>query len=247
MKEKLTRKSSAELTRRQIDWAEFDALSDEQIAAAVRKDPDAAPIVGQSWFKSARPALTARVLDVGDRISVESKPTRPRGAATSSEPELVGAFGEKAVEAELLRRGWRTANFNSSIKNAANYDLVAWKSKRTVQLRVKTCGPGWNAFQFSMKPGQELPTAEVGDTDYTILVRMGAVREDDLFYVVPTRTLREQINAWRSEALSQARPQSDRGHWTLRLAERRGGEDRPNYGFERKWKCYLNNWRLLDH
>jgi hypothetical protein len=41
MKGKLTRKNSADLTHREIDWTEFDALTDAEIAAAVREDPDA--------------------------------------------------------------------------------------------------------------------------------------------------------------------------------------------------------------
>jgi len=34
--------------------------------------------------------------------------------------QLVGAFGEKAAKAELLRQGWQTANFNANVKNAEN-------------------------------------------------------------------------------------------------------------------------------
>jgi hypothetical protein len=114
----------------------------------------------------------------------------------SLDTQIVGAFGEKAVEAELLRRGWRTANSNTSIKNAAHYDMIAWKDDRTVQVRVKTCGPGWNAFQFSSRPEQALPVDGLPGTDYT----------------------------------------------TLRLRPIRGGEDRPNYDFEKKGESYRDNW-----
>src|SRR5277367_6778929 len=98
----------------------------------------------------------------------------------------VGAFGERAAEAELLRNGWHTANFNASIKNAADYDLIASKLGRTVHLRIKTCGPRQYAFQFSSHVGQELPTTGLAATDYTILVRMGVQRHDDCFYIIPT-------------------------------------------------------------
>lgn len=37
-----------------FDWSAFDALTDEQIAAAVAGDQDAAPIVDSSWFAQAR-------------------------------------------------------------------------------------------------------------------------------------------------------------------------------------------------
>jgi uncharacterized protein (DUF4415 family) len=39
--------------RPQTDWARVDALTDEEIEAAVRDDPDAAPIVDAEWFAGA--------------------------------------------------------------------------------------------------------------------------------------------------------------------------------------------------
>jgi hypothetical protein len=164
--------------------------------------------------------------------------------------QLVGAFGEKAAEAELLRRGWRTANFNNSIKNATDHDLIAVKGVRTVQLRVKTCGPGQDAFQFGSQPGQQLTTSNLTEGDYTILIRMGNKRDSDHFYIVPTKILREQINAHRSAFLENPRrdghPRQDLGHWTLRLNSIKGGEDRPNYGFAQKWEAYRDAWESLD-
>ena len=46
--------------------------------------------------------------------------------------QAVGAYGEKVVEAELLRLGWVPANVNASIKNAANFDIFALKDEHTV-------------------------------------------------------------------------------------------------------------------
>src|SRR5207237_3237333 len=40
-------------------------------------------------------------------------------------PQMVGAYGEKVVEAQLLRRGWIPSNVNASVKNAARFDIVA--------------------------------------------------------------------------------------------------------------------------
>jgi uncharacterized protein (DUF4415 family) len=37
----------------QMDWAAFDALTDEDIAAAIRDDPDAAPELDAEWFAGA--------------------------------------------------------------------------------------------------------------------------------------------------------------------------------------------------
>jgi uncharacterized protein (DUF4415 family) len=36
-----------------IDWSRFDAITDEEIEASVRDDPDAPPIVDDDWFASA--------------------------------------------------------------------------------------------------------------------------------------------------------------------------------------------------
>jgi hypothetical protein len=181
---------------------------------------------------------------------LEDSPPSGETDRQSLDNQLVGAFGEKAAEAELLRHGWRTANFNTSIKNAAEYDLIARKDGRTVLLRVKTCGPGQNAFQFSSRPDHEMKTSDLREEDYTILVRMGDKRQDDHFYVMPTRILREQVNAHRKAFLATMRrdgaPRKDLGHWTLRLYQVRSGEDRPNYGFAQKWKSYRDAWQLLD-
>ncbi len=49
----MKRKSHAEAERPRTDWARVDALTDAEIEAAVRDDPDAAPIVDDDWFASA--------------------------------------------------------------------------------------------------------------------------------------------------------------------------------------------------
>lgn len=49
----MKRKSHAEAERQRTDWARVDALTDAEIEAAVRDDPDAAPLVDDDWFASA--------------------------------------------------------------------------------------------------------------------------------------------------------------------------------------------------
>ena len=49
----LKRKSATAADQRQIDWSRFDALTDAEIEAAVRDDPDAVPITDDGWFASA--------------------------------------------------------------------------------------------------------------------------------------------------------------------------------------------------
>ena len=48
------KKNSGKRTRPVTDWSQFDAQTDEQIEAAVARDPDLAPIVDRNWFASAR-------------------------------------------------------------------------------------------------------------------------------------------------------------------------------------------------
>jgi uncharacterized protein (DUF4415 family) len=47
------KKSRSAVERRRTDWARVDALTDEDIAAAISDDPDAAPVLEAEWFASA--------------------------------------------------------------------------------------------------------------------------------------------------------------------------------------------------
>ena len=40
-------------SRQKTDWTKFDAITDEEIAAAIRADPDVAPELDDDWFASA--------------------------------------------------------------------------------------------------------------------------------------------------------------------------------------------------
>jgi uncharacterized protein (DUF4415 family) len=54
-----------------LDWAAFDVLTDEDIRRAVAADPDAAPIVGASWFKDAELVLPGRKRPISIRLDPE--------------------------------------------------------------------------------------------------------------------------------------------------------------------------------
>jgi uncharacterized protein (DUF4415 family) len=49
----LKQKSPNTADRPRTDWARVDALTDEEIEAAVRDDPDAPPLVDDDWFATA--------------------------------------------------------------------------------------------------------------------------------------------------------------------------------------------------
>jgi len=165
--------------------------------------------------------------------------------------QAVAAFGERAVEAELLRHGWIPANVNATVKNAADFDIYAVKNGHTVHLRVRACGPDSRAFQFGgFDPGEQVKVGKFSDTDFTVLVSMSGDRNRDQFYILPSRVVRQEIALRQSHYLSVAKrdgtARKDTGHWTLRLAKRRDGRQEPGYGLEEKWKQYLEAWSLLE-
>ena len=56
-KDALRQKSAGAANRQRVDWTAFDALTDEDIAAAIRDDPDVAPELDEDWFASATLAM----------------------------------------------------------------------------------------------------------------------------------------------------------------------------------------------
>ena len=48
-----SKKSRARNNSPKTDWARVDALTDEEIDAAIRDDPDAAPELDEEWFRTA--------------------------------------------------------------------------------------------------------------------------------------------------------------------------------------------------
>jgi uncharacterized protein (DUF4415 family) len=49
----MKKRSHPAAERLQTDWERVDALTDEEIEAAIRDDPDAAPLVDKDWFAGA--------------------------------------------------------------------------------------------------------------------------------------------------------------------------------------------------
>jgi uncharacterized protein (DUF4415 family) len=50
----MAKRSPATAPTDRTDWSKFDAQTDEEIAAAVRSDPDAAPLITPAWLDRAR-------------------------------------------------------------------------------------------------------------------------------------------------------------------------------------------------
>lgn len=165
-------------------------------------------------------------------------------------PQAVGAYGEKMVEAELLRRGWLPANVNATVKNAAEFDILAQKDGRVVCLRVKTCGIRQRAFQFNVPIGEKSSGDHLKPDDFTVLVSMGATRNNDEFWVLPTDILRDRLRAHQDEYLDTPKRdglhRKDTGQWTLWLDPLKSGDERKAYGIAEAWAKYRDGWQFLD-
>jgi len=167
-----------------------------------------------------------------NRAQAQVMASLAKAAPGRASGQFVSAFGERAVETELLRRSWLTANINASIRNVKDLDLFAAKNARSLHIRVKTCSPKED-MQFSFRPDQEITTDDIRGTDFTVVVRIGSRRDEDRFYVVPTGVVLQALAEHRRASL--ARGVKDNGHWVLKWRELRSGQSQPNYGFEKKW------------
>jgi uncharacterized protein (DUF4415 family) len=59
--ERIVRHSLEGLPKGQTDWDRVDKLTDEEIEAAIRDDPDAAPICDEAWFERAELVIPAHL------------------------------------------------------------------------------------------------------------------------------------------------------------------------------------------
>jgi len=64
---RIVRRSLAEAPAR-TDWSTSDALTDADIEAAVRDDPDAAPTLDAAWFETARMATSLQKEAISIRL-----------------------------------------------------------------------------------------------------------------------------------------------------------------------------------
>ena len=59
--EPIVRRNLEGLPEGQTDWKRVDKLTDEEIEAAIRDDPDAAPICNEQWFEQAQLVIPPRL------------------------------------------------------------------------------------------------------------------------------------------------------------------------------------------
>jgi uncharacterized protein (DUF4415 family) len=59
--ERIVRHNLEGLPKGQTDWERVDKLTDREIEAAIRDDPDAAPICNEEWFEKAQLVIPAHL------------------------------------------------------------------------------------------------------------------------------------------------------------------------------------------
>ena len=69
--DRIVRRSRANSKPVAVDWSEFDALTDENIASAVRDDPDAAPLADEEWFQKAQFVQPSNKAAINIRVDQE--------------------------------------------------------------------------------------------------------------------------------------------------------------------------------
>jgi uncharacterized protein (DUF4415 family) len=67
-KDALKRKSGGAVRGRKVDWSGFDVITDEEIAAAIRNDPDVGPELDDEWFASATLVMPQRKEQISIRL-----------------------------------------------------------------------------------------------------------------------------------------------------------------------------------
>jgi Holliday junction resolvase-like predicted endonuclease len=150
--------------------------------------------------------------------------------------QKIGAHGEKVVEAELLRHGWMPANINNTVRNAAVFDLTAHKGDRIVPIRVKTSGQHRDAFSLPYRLQET-----IHKTEFTVLVKIGDTRKNDIVFVMPTSRLRSDLDQFHRQ--NEINGVKFIGMLTLHL---KGDPNKVNRGFLEKWKEFIEAWGGLS-
>ena len=153
-----------------------------------------------------------------------------------TEAQRIGRLAELHVERKLTEAGWLCGNFNVSVGNAGSWDLFAKKGGKTRVLRVK--GSSNADVTWSVPNGPSTPFADFapGDLcDWTAVVVY--VEREPVAYILPTAQLVESVRLAGLPA-----------DWTilhLHFREAKRGVNHPGqYGFDEKFKEYMENWEL---
>ncbi len=68
---RIIRRTPTSPRRGKTDWQRVRSLTDKEIEEAVRSDPDAAPILDEEWFRTAKLVMPERKVPVSIRVDRE--------------------------------------------------------------------------------------------------------------------------------------------------------------------------------
>ena len=178
------------------------------------------------------------------------------GAAHDPQPEepprttavSIGNAGEHLVMAELLYRGYQA--FRADRGNPA-FDIAVDVSGRTSLIRVKTTTADHGAAQWSAKSGGRVFLDKRDERDFVAIVDMRGGPRGAVFYLVPTRVVKEH-NA-RNHHVYLQHPRRDgrpgrRKDCAQRIIRFDGPErpDNPTFNYADKWAKYREAWHQLE-
>jgi uncharacterized protein (DUF4415 family) len=68
---RIVKRTANSRRRGKTDWARVDTMSDREVEAAAKADPDAAPILDKQWFRTAKLIMPQRKVPVSIRMDRE--------------------------------------------------------------------------------------------------------------------------------------------------------------------------------
>ncbi len=163
----------------------------------------------------------------------------PRGQIKAGFGSLIGNAGEYGVVSELLKRQVVAALVP---RNTRAFDILAAQKEKTVRIRVKTKSADVDIWQWNAKRDGTI-FAELTDdqTDFIVLVSLGADTDRNLYFILPTRLVNEWLQKGYEDWLAQPGlrgkqhdPSNPKRH--LIYSE-----------WARELDKYADNWEILWH
>lgn len=155
-----------------------------------------------------------------------------KGDIKAGKSSIVGAAGEYFVMAELLRQGWIAG---LTPRGAPDFDILATKGERTIQIRVKTKTADSNLFRWNRRKDGNVFRAPIGENDFCVLADIG--RTPPEYYIIPTARVEKGLQQFFTKWLEG---KSTRNADNPIIAFKLGRDDHD------KWLLpFRDNWKAL--
>jgi hypothetical protein len=123
------------------------------------------------------------------------------------------------------------------VEIATGFDIFARKNHRHIDVRVKTCAPGAIKVLFQNEFIDQ-KVEDLAEGDFTIIVRMGEIRERDDFFIIATRILLTQLQTWTKRGVNV----QIGGYWE----PHRKVVGRLNFNCAERWMAHRDDWPALE-